>query len=50
MTSQYAAFGEQLQRGAELAVRDINDKGGVNGQKITLVIADDAGCDPNIAV
>ena len=50
MTSQYAAFGEQLQRGAELAVRDINDKGGVNGQKITLVIADDAGCDPSIAV
>ena len=50
MTSQYAAFGEQLQRGAELAVRDINENGGVNGQKITLVIADDAGCDPNIAV
>jgi branched-chain amino acid transport system substrate-binding protein len=50
MTSQYAAFGEQLQRGAELAVHDINDKGGVNGQKITLVVADDAGCDPNIAV
>src|SRR5262249_49705165 len=50
MTSQYAAVGEQLQRGAELAVRDINENGGVNGQKITLVIADDAGCDPNIAV
>ena len=50
MTSQYAAFGEQLQRGAELAVRDINESGGINGQKVTLVIADDAGCDPNIAV
>ena len=50
MTSQYAAFGEQLQRGAELAVRDINENGGINGQKITLVIADDAGCDPIIAV
>ena len=50
MTSQYAAFGEQLQRGAELAVRDINEDGGINGQKITLVIADDAGCDPIIAV
>jgi branched-chain amino acid transport system substrate-binding protein len=50
MTSQYAAFGEQLQRGAELAVRDINENGGINGQKIALVIADDAGCDPNIAV
>src|SRR5262245_20145529 len=50
MTSRYAAFGEQLQRGAELAVRDINEGGGINGQKLTLVIADDAGCDPNIAV
>ena len=50
MTTQYAAFGEQLQRGAELAVRDINESGGVNGQKLTLVIADDAGCDPKMAV
>ena len=50
MTSQYAAFGEQLQRGAELAVRDINEDGGINGQRLTLVIADDAGCDSNIAV
>ena len=41
---------KQLQRGAELAVRDINENGGINGQKITLLIADNAGCDPNIAV
>ena len=32
ITGQYAAFGEQMKRGAELAVRDINAKGGVNGQ------------------
>ena len=50
MTARYAAFGEELQRGAELAVRDINESGGINGQKLTLVIGDDAGCDPKIAV
>ena len=50
VTAQYATFGEELQRGAELAVRDVNESGGINGQKLTLVIADDAGCDPTMAV
>jgi branched-chain amino acid transport system substrate-binding protein len=50
MTAQYATFGEQLRRGAELAVRDVNESGDANGQKLTLVIADDAGCDPKMAV
>jgi len=50
MTAQYATFGEQLRRGAELAVRDVNESGGINGQKLILVIADDAGCDPKMAV
>jgi len=50
MTAQYATFGEELRRGAELAVRDVNESGGINGQKLTLVIADDAGCDPKMAV
>ncbi|WP_082145849.1 branched-chain amino acid ABC transporter substrate-binding protein [Microvirga massiliensis] len=50
MTAQYATFGEELQRGAELAVRDVNESGGINSQKLTLVIADDAGCDPKMAV
>jgi branched-chain amino acid transport system substrate-binding protein len=45
MTGQYAAFGEQLKRGAQMAVEDINAAGGVNGQKLQLVIGDDA-CDP----
>jgi branched-chain amino acid transport system substrate-binding protein len=48
MTGQYAAFGEQLKRGAEMAVADINAAGGVNGQKLQLVIGDDA-CDPKQA-
>ena len=48
MTGQYAAFGEQLKRGAEMAVEEINAAGGVNGQKLQLVIGDDA-CDPKQA-
>ena len=49
MTGQYASFGEQMRRGAEMAVRDINAKGGVLGQKLKLEIGDDA-CDPKQAV
>ena len=49
MTGQYASFGEQMKRGAEMAVADINAAGGVLGQKIRLTIGDDA-CDPKQAV
>ncbi|MDJ0948719.1 MAG: branched-chain amino acid ABC transporter substrate-binding protein [Alphaproteobacteria bacterium] len=49
MTGQYASFGEQMRRGAEMAVQDINAKGGVLGQKLALQIEDDA-CDPKQAV
>jgi branched-chain amino acid transport system substrate-binding protein len=49
LTGQYATFGEELVRGAELAVRDVNAGGGINGQKLTLLVADDA-CDPKLAV
>ena len=49
MTGQYASFGEQMKRGAEMAVEDINAKGGVLGQKLKLTIGDDA-CDPKQAV
>src|SRR3546814_15219433 len=38
-----------MKRGAEMAVADINAKGGVNGQKIQLIIGDDQ-CDPKQAV
>ena len=48
-TGQYAAFGDQLKRGAEQAVADINAAGGVLGQKLKLEIGDDA-CDPKQAV
>ena len=44
-----AVFGEQFVHGAKKAVADINAKGGVLGQKLNLVIGDDA-CDPKQAV
>lgn len=41
--------GEQIQRGAQQAVADINANGGVLGQKIRLIVGDDS-CDPKQAV
>ena len=49
MTGDLAAFGEQLRRGAEQAVADVNAEGGVLGKKLRLVIGDDQ-CDPKRAV
>src|SRR5215469_9223053 len=49
MTGEYAAFGEQMKRGAEKAVQDINAKGGVMGKNLALSIGDDQ-CDPKQAV
>lgn len=49
MTGQYASFGEQMRRGAEMAVKDLNARGGVLGQKLRLEVGDDA-CDPKQAV
>src|SRR3984893_4892710 len=49
ITGQYAAFGEQMRRGAEMAVSDINAKGGVLGRKLKIAVGDDA-CDPKQAV
>lgn len=45
----YAAFGEQLWRGASQAAEDINANGGINGKQIELIKADDA-CEPKQAV
>ncbi len=49
MTGEYAAFGEQLRRGSEMAVKDLNAKGGVLGKQVKLEIGDDV-CDPKQAV
>ena len=42
MTGPRAWSGQQFQRGAEQAVADINTLGGVLGQRLTLVVGDDA--------
>ena len=49
MTGQYASFGQQMKAGAEMAVADINSKGGVLGEMLKLEVGDDA-CDPKQAV
>ncbi|MEZ2131082.1 MULTISPECIES: branched-chain amino acid ABC transporter substrate-binding protein [unclassified Sinorhizobium] len=41
LTGPNAAFGAQLQKGAEQAVADINAAGGINGEKIKLELGDD---------
>jgi len=48
MTGQYATFGAQLKNGADLAVADLNAKGGVLGKKLKIDVGDDA-CDPKQA-
>jgi branched-chain amino acid transport system substrate-binding protein len=49
MTGANAWFGEQYQRAAELAVENLNAKGGVLGQRVELIVGDDA-CDAEQAV
>ena len=41
LTGPNAAFGAQLQKGAEQAAADINAAGGINGEKIALSFGDD---------
>ena len=41
LTGPNAAFGAQLQKGAEQAAKDINAAGGINGEKIEIVLGDD---------
>jgi branched-chain amino acid transport system substrate-binding protein len=49
MTGPLAEAGDEVKRGAELAARDINAAGGVNGRRVVLSVEDDA-CDPKQAV
>lgn len=41
ITGPNAAFGAQVQKGAERAIADINAAGGVSGEKLKLAIGDD---------
>jgi branched-chain amino acid transport system substrate-binding protein len=49
VTGQYAVCGEQMVRGATMAVNDINAAGGVLGRQLKLEIGDDA-CEAKQAV
>ena len=49
VTGPNAAFGAQLKNGVEQAVEDINAAGGINGQKLQLVVGDDVS-DPKQGV
>jgi branched-chain amino acid transport system substrate-binding protein len=49
MTGIYAWAGERYQRGTELAVENLNAKGGVLGQRLELIVGDDF-CDADQAV
>ncbi|MGF7205868.1 branched-chain amino acid transport system substrate-binding protein [Skermanella aerolata] len=49
VTGSMASFGDQMRKGVEEAAKAINDKGGINGDKITLKVYDDA-CDPKQGV
>ncbi|EGX99877.1 leucine-, isoleucine-, valine-, threonine-, and alanine-binding protein substrate-binding protein [Nitrospirillum viridazoti Y2] len=42
LTGPNAVVGEQLRRGSEQAIKDLNAKGGVLGEQIVLIQADDA--------
>lgn len=44
-TGTAAAFGEMIERGAELKAKEINEAGGINGMKLILQFGDDAGTD-----
>jgi branched-chain amino acid transport system substrate-binding protein len=49
ITGKEAWIGEQMERGAAMAVADINAAGGVLGHQVQLIVADDF-CDPEQAV
>lgn len=49
LTGPNAAFGAQLQKGAEQAAADINAAGGINGEKVVVELGDDVS-DPKQGV
>ena len=49
LTGDYATYGISVQQGAQIAVDEINEKGGVNGYTVKLEVEDDQA-DPQQAV
>ena len=42
MSGPGTSYGIGIQQGAEMAIKEINEAGGIGGQKLRLVVADDA--------
>jgi len=49
MTGPNATIGEQMKRGVQMGIDEVNAKGGVLGKKLKIEVGDDA-CDPKQAV
>src|ERR1039458_5799210 len=49
LTGTYAGIGQQVKWGIDLAVKEINDKGGILGRKIETIYEDEEA-NPNVAV
>ena len=49
LTGGVSFWGESAQKGIQLAVQDVNEKGGINGRHIK-VIFEDSACDPKNSV
>ena len=41
VTGPNAVYGAQIQKGAEAAIKEVNDAGGINGEKIAITVGDD---------
>ena len=48
-TGEYKVWGDELIFGAQTAVDEINDQGGINGKKLELISIDDT-CSDNLAI
>jgi branched-chain amino acid transport system substrate-binding protein len=49
LTGTYAGIGEQVKAGIDLAIKEINDKGGILGRKVEAIYEDEEA-NPNVAV
>ncbi len=49
LTGTYAGIGQQVKWGIDLAVKEINDKGGILGRKVETIYEDEEA-NPNVAV
>jgi len=50
MTGPGASYGHGIAQGAEMAVREINAAGGINGRKLKLLVVDDASSPARSAI